>query len=321
MKLSIYFTVQLADFTTISDTVHIKMRTPSRIKAKKLKPQRGPRKQYPEERFKEALDAIKSVTMTVREAAKEFGVPRSTLQDRLNDRHGVKSGRPTTLSAAEEEEIVAMIKLLGIWGFPFTSTDLCHLVKTYLDKKGVVSVFKNNMPTHSFTVRFLGRHTDLSLRTANPIKRTRAAVTREEVTAFIENWAKTTQGVPASSIFNYDETNMRDDPGSKKCLFKKGTKYPEKVVNSSKQAYSVMFCGSAAGVMVPPMVVYKAVNVYQAWKDRGPKGAKYSASQSGWFDSFQFHKWFFELMLPILKRIPGKKILVGGSAKLSSPAC
>ena len=98
MKLSIYFTVQLADFTTISDTVHIKMRTPSRKKAKKLKPQRGPRKQYPEERFKEALDAIKTVTMTVREAAKEFGVPRSTLQDRLNDRHGVKSGRPTTLN-------------------------------------------------------------------------------------------------------------------------------------------------------------------------------------------------------------------------------
>ena len=36
--------------------------------------------------------------MTVREAAKAFGVPRSTLQDRLNDMHGVKSGRPTTLT-------------------------------------------------------------------------------------------------------------------------------------------------------------------------------------------------------------------------------
>jgi len=287
------------------------MRTPlKKKKPAKLRPLRGPRKQYLEERFKSALEAIKRQEMSVREAAKLYGVPRTTLQDRLNGA-GDKDGRPTALSVAEEAEIVGMVKLLGIWGFPFTSTDLCHFVKSYLDKKGVVSVFKNNMPTHSFTVRFIGRHPDLSLRTANPIKRSRAAVTREDVTSFIEHWAKTIEGIPAAAIFNYDETNMRDDPGSKKCLFKKGTKYPEKVQNTSKQAYSVMFCGSAAGVMVPPMVVYKAQNTYHAWTDRGPKGAKYSTSQSGWFDSFQFSKWFFELMLPILKRIPGKKVLVG----------
>ena len=200
--------------------------------------------------------------------------------------------------------------MLAAWGFPCTSVDLCYLVKCYLDKKGVTSKFKNNLPTHSFTVKFLQRHKDLSLRTANPIKRSRAAVTREEVTEFIQRWKKTIERVPRHALFNYDESNVRDDPGANKCLFKKGIKYPEKVQNTSKQAYSIMFCGSADGKMLPPMIVYKAQNLYQSWTERGPKNAIYGCSKSGWFDSCLFHRFFFELMLPRLKRIPGKKVLL-----------
>ncbi len=42
--------------------------------------------------------------------------------------------------------------------------------------------------------------------------------------------------------------------------------------------------------MLPPMVVYKAANFYQAWKERGPKGAQYYCSKSGWFDACLFEK-------------------------------
>jgi hypothetical protein len=59
------------------------------------------------------------------------------------------------------------------------------------------------------------------------------------------------------------------------------------------------------------MIVYKALNVYTSWCERGPAGAIYSASKSGWFDSFQFEKWFFEMLLPHLRRKPGKKMIVG----------
>lgn len=85
----------------------------------------------------------------------------------------------------------------------------------------------------------------------------------------------------------------------------------KQVQNTSKQSISVMFCGSASGHMLPPMIVYKALNVYTSWCERGPAGAIYSASKSGWFDSFQFEKWFFEMLLPHLRRKPGKKMIVG----------
>jgi len=72
-----------------------------------------------------------------------------------------------------------------------------------------------------------------------------------------------------------------------------------------------MFAGTAAGVMLPPMVVYKAGNLYTSWLEGGPPGTKYSCSESGWFDGCQFEKFYFELLLPTLRRKQGKKLLIG----------
>ena len=50
---------------------------------------------------------------------------------------------------------------------------------------------------------------------------------------------------------------------------KRGTKYPEKVMDSSKVAFSVMFAGSAKGDLLPPYVVYKSVHLYNQWIEGG----------------------------------------------------
>jgi hypothetical protein len=63
--------------------------------------------------------------------------------------------------------------------------------------------------------------------------------------------------------------------------------------------------------MLPPMVTYKAQNLYTSWCERGPKGAMYTCSKSGWFGMFEFEKWFKDLLLPILKRKVGRKLLIG----------
>ena len=197
------------------------------------------------------------------------------------------------------------------WGFPFSQEDLRHFVKAFLDKKGSSTRFVDNLPTRRFVVRFLNRHPQFRLRRTNAIKRSRAMLSREDVKKFFDNFITAVDGVPPGNLFNFDETNFRDDPGCKSCIFKKGTKYCEKVLNTSKQAISVMFCGSATGEMLPPMVVYKALNLYTSWCDRGPKGTVYSTSKSGWFDMFQFERWFADLLLPRLRRRPGKKMIVG----------
>jgi hypothetical protein len=278
---------------------------PNDIRGKKRK-----LKVYNKDDLEAAFVAVKEEKMSIREASRKFNVPRTTLGDHIMERHGTTNGRKPELSAEEEKMIVERVKLLGVWGFPFTSTDLCHFVKIYLDKKGAITRFINNLPGHRFVARFLGRHPELRLRMTTNIKRARARVSREEVVKFFENFQEAVEGVPPENLWNFDETNFQDDPKSKKCLFKKGTRYCERVMNSSKQAISVMFCGNATGTMLPPMVVYKALNLYTSWCERGPRGTVYACSKSGWFDGCLFERWFLDLLLPKLKRQPGKKLVL-----------
>jgi hypothetical protein len=99
--------------------------------------------------------------------------------------------------------------------------------------------------------------------------------------------------------------------GAQKAIFRRGCKYAEQVGDHSKTAISVMFCGSATGQLLPPYVVYKGSNVYDSWCAGGPKGAVYTSSPSGWFDMFIFGDWFKKIFLPAVRRLPGKKLLLG----------
>ena len=49
------------------------------------------------------------------------------------------------------------------------------------------------------------------------------------------------------------------------------TKYPEKVVNHAKSAYSVMFCGNAVSEVVPPYTAFKLVYLHDQRVVSGPK--------------------------------------------------
>lgn len=68
-------------------------------------------------------------------------------------------------------------------------------------------------------------------------------------------------------------------------------------MNHSKVGYSLMFCCSAAGVMLPPMVVYKSGTgiLCKNWCYGGPAGTTYAATKSGWFDMAMFSEWFREV--------------------------
>jgi hypothetical protein len=61
----------------------------------------------------EAMCAVEERKLTIRGAAKKFGVPYSTLKDRVHGRvkHGVKPGVKTVLSPEEEEELVNYIRV------------------------------------------------------------------------------------------------------------------------------------------------------------------------------------------------------------------
>lgn len=63
----------------------------------------------------------------------------------------------------------------------------------------------------------------------------------------------------------YDETNIIDEPGGLKVHISRGMKWVEWVRDHSKTPISVIFCGTAEGVLLPPMVVYKSKTINENW--------------------------------------------------------
>jgi hypothetical protein len=275
--------------------------------------QRGKYKaNYSDAQLRDALLEVRNGTMSERAASKAYGIPRSTLKDRIGERvERQTAGRPPVLTEDEENLIVERLVMQGEWGFPLTSLDLRNVIKDYLDSQGRTTRFVDNMPGLDFVPGFLRRHPTLSVRKANLVKRSRAAVTHEIVKEFFAKFAVSAEGIPPSHIFNYDETYLQENPGCVKAIYRKGTKHAEHVRNHSKTSISCMICASGTGWLLPPYVVYRGVNVYAAWCKGGVKNARYSSTKSGWFDTFTFTDWFKNLFLPAVRRLEGRKLLLG----------
>ena len=152
------------------------------------------------------------------------------------------------------------------------------IVKHYLNLIGTnVPNFTNNLPGDEWAYSFLQRHKDkLTNRKCQNITYTRASVNKETLQEYFNNLQIELEGIEPTHIFNYDETNLTDDPRESKVITKRGVKYPERIMNSSKSAISLMFCGSATGTFLPPYVVYKSEHLWSKWMEGGPDRIRYN---------------------------------------------
>ena len=221
-----------------------------------------------------------------------------------------KPGHPTALSAEEENTLLEVINQLTEWKFPLSSMDIRLLVQTYLNGKGKKTIFVNNLPGPDWMKLFQSRH-NLTGRISDNVKPSKVEISHDDINRYFDNLYEVIDGVEPQNLWNYDETNVIDNPGAKKCIVRRGLRRLERKIVSSKQAISVMFCGNAAGQFLPPMTVYKSKNLYAEWTRNGSQSALYDHSLSGWFDASLFEKWFFGLFLNAVKDTPGTKIMLG----------
>lgn len=261
-------------------------------------------------------EAVKEVTnngVSYRKACTKYGVPIGTLYRHVTNGHLQKQGGQTCLSSELESNLVSKLLTCADWGYPLDGFDLRLFVKSYLDSRHIkLKKFKNNLPGYDWLKSFLIRHKDeLANRMVSNIKRARANVSPTIINEFFDNLEQSVEGVPAENIVNYDETNVKDDPGLKKVIVRRGCKYPERVMNNTKTSFSVMFAGSASGALLPIYVVYKADHLWNTWINNGPEGARYNRTATGWFDGPTFQDWFFKIAIPYFRRLEGPKVIIG----------
>ena len=162
--------------------------------------------------------------MSLTEAAKAYQIPKTTLHDKWNKKYkGEGIGRKPALSKDFEEKCVEFLETTSIWGFPQSTQDLVKFVSNTLRNQDVkVAQFADGFtPGKDWVHGFLERHKGrLSERMSNNIKRARAQVDNKAIDDYFDELEKSLEGLPPEAIFNYDESNLSDDPGKKKLIFR-----------------------------------------------------------------------------------------------------
>lgn len=95
-----------------------------------------------------AVLKVQNHEMSIRTAAKHFGIPRSTIRSRLKKKNQkqIRAGPDTALLADEENEIESWIFDMQDRGYPITKNWLLDSVKQYLDANNRENRLVNNRP-------------------------------------------------------------------------------------------------------------------------------------------------------------------------------
>lgn len=269
----------------------------------------GLKSNYSPETLEEALSKIRSGAMSRLAASKHYKIPPGTLFYKLKTQHNKPVGKPVTFSKDEENSFTAHLLLLSDLGIPISMMDFRFLVKNYLDSNNITKPqFKNNLPGYDWGVSFLERNPELKAKIAQNKSRKRAKITREMVEKFFENIATEMEGVPPENIYNMDEVGFDNDPTKKKLLFRRESRHPEVIKNTSKSCHTVVFCANAGGEVMPPFFIFKGKKLSD-WLFQAPTSRK-AVSESGWIDSSIFEEWLERYFIPNADTQDGKKILL-----------
>jgi len=201
--------------------------------------------------MKAAMKAV-SEGLSVNQASRYYGVPKTTLHDRVSGRviHGVKPGPRPYLSPAEEEELGNYLKDCAKMGYGKTRKDVLGIVQSTASDKGLL---RSERVTEGWWRRFLERQPKLSLRQGDSTAHIRMdAVNRETMEQYFAllDDTLTTHGLlnKPSQIYNVDETGVPFNPRPPKVVAAKGKETKKVRYRSSgrKGQITVVGCASAA---------------------------------------------------------------------------
>ncbi|KAL8608163.1 hypothetical protein ACOMHN_016618 [Nucella lapillus] len=269
---------------------------------------------YSEESITAACQAVRNGN-SLRTAAKEHGVPHTTLRDRLKGRISIRQKPRTVLPPEEEGKVLEWLKESSRRGFGRTKQQLISPVETVVTNSSLPNNFKNNRPGRKWYSNFMKRHKDeLSVRKPQGLGAQRAAVTEEKLARWFHQAKQDIEAVDPdvlndpSQIFNCDESGFQLGGGICPVLAPKGDKHVYQVTNDTHKQITVLACGNAAGEVQPPLLIFPGQRFgYDPLE--GFQEAHLARSSNGWIDTEIFQSWFETAFCPSVAHLQKPVVL------------
>ena len=247
--------------------------------------------------------------MSVRAASSLYNIPKSSIQDKVGAVRGGGEVRlapklghfEDTFNSSQEEDLVQFLVDMDSRLMPLTKKEFLKVVYDYAENLKIKHRFNKDKKRagDSFYTYFMSKHKNLSLRLAqNTSILRRAGFTKTRVIIFYDKLEQLLAEFNFSpgQIFNADETGISEVHRNKKVISLRGKNTVGKMSSGERGTNTtIMFCGSADGVYVPPFFIFgghekkKAELLQNSCGTIAKKGWQTSATFLVWLQHFVEH--------------------------------
>jgi hypothetical protein len=255
---------------------------------------------YTEEDVQRALNAVAN-GMSQKKAGLEFGVPRSTLQNRMNGTLSRQEAHEPQqrLSTVQEDRLTQWILTQESLGHGPTHAQIRAFAGRVLYARGDANP--------------LGRRWMNGFLRRNPVLKTKkqflidSARVNGATTEVIKKWfQKLTipdiKAIKPENRWNMDEAGIMEGMGDNGLVVGSvHTRFVQKKQPGSKAWTSFIECISALGKSLFPLVIFKGKSVQQQWFMTSLnefKGWKFTATENGWTTNDTALEWLQTVFIP-----------------------
>ena len=289
----------------------------------KIKRRESKRMQWTKDSMDAALQAVKD-GQTVTAAAKQHGVPKSTLYDRVTGRvtHGRKPGPNPYLTKAEETELSKFLIVTNKAGYGKTRAEVKSIAERTLKFKETeedAKILKGDRVTDGWFNRFMERNDKLSLRKGDATANVQMdCLNTEAIKSYFDLLKSVLENhnlmKSPGQIYNVDETGMPLNHRTPKVVTQKGQKKVRVRTTGDKSQITIVGCVSASGQVIPPYVIFDTATLNLAWTEGEVPGTQYGLSKKGWIDTKLFYHWLTHFLLYAVPARPLLLLLDGHSS-------
>lgn len=264
---------------------------------------------YTAEVLQRVVEDVSKGVITIRGASKTYNIPTTTIRDHVKKKRGLKScnmGRSPAIPVDLEVKLADGIKSLEKWGFGLSRYEIMEIVRIFVEENNLKTPFKNNKPGEDWFLGFKKRH-GLSIKKPQSVEYSRKKNTDpfiiyeyfQLLKSTLENFALLDK---PNQVWNLDETAMSLDPSKTKVVGARGKPCSRTTSGPGREGTTVLAAASASGKKAPPLIIFKAKNIWNEWLPKTEifPGTVYAASSNGWMESDIFRNYFEKSFIPTL---------------------